>query len=335
MIIPDENRGGTERLYPHASDNLIIFTGIGGQMPFYLYLFLTFRLEVWITFIFTLISLTIGWSIIGSKSYKSWFNKFINLLRVITGGSLPGATNGLPERILMIFCLLFSTILITAFTSKLASSLIQERHYPDENTLEDVTKSKKPVFGYQSLIAEIATTFKGTAKVGLLKKMEPYPPKYNPVSNVQVIDWNALILDCCIRAHCILNYERAMSILQMSYLGPLGHIVKESLIPNFVAFQVPNGSPLLDELNKYLKRIVENGLYIYWKRDYEYQLIRAKIAQSYDSIYSKIVPVKALSLMHIQGAFIILVTGYVISAVAFLGEILCSAMKRKFFRGLI
>lgn len=294
-------------------------------MPHYLYLFLIFSRDVWFIFISTMVVATCGWSTVGSATYKSWLNKFLNLLRMVTGGSLPGNINMTPERMFIVMWLIYSLIIVTAFTSKLVSALAQEKYYPNVETFDDLAESPLPIYGYQSVITDIQKAFNGTPREETFSRLTSFPFKYS--SRNRYVNWTSLIYEFCPKYHCLLNYERAQFVLRKKGVGHLLSMSKETPLPNLLSFQVPNGSPLFDQFSKYLRKVMEAGLFDFWKQNFQYRIMLEGITHP-DNLYAEVVKIKALSFVHFEGAFIILVVGYISGIIAFLLEIMCFKIRQ-------
>lgn len=245
---------------------------------------------------------------------------------MITGSSLPRTSLATSERVFIFFWWLYTVIIITAFTSKLASFLVQERYYPDLDTIDELQEADVTVHAYKNQLRELTVVFNGTSKMEWIKKAERLPAVYKPFGN-EPINYTALIYDYIPENPSMVNYERAQYIIKMKGLGRLLHIVKESPLPNYDAFQVTEGSPYLDIFNSYLRKVIETGLFHIWKQDFEYKLILKGITHP-DKYFFTREKVRKLSLLHFQAAFICLFLGVGGSTVAFITEILYFKRRR-------
>lgn len=240
MIQREEIRGVTESLYPHSNDNMRIIIRKGARVPYYIYLFFVFRLNVWYVFVGMLFVGTISWNITGSQYYPTSFSKFINILRTVTNGSLPQTSNKITERIFLIFWLFYALIITTAFTSNLTTVLMQDRYYPNYDTLEEIDKAGIVLVAFGTQVRELRKAFNGTSKFPLFQRMEYMPEKYDHVNN-SLNNNTELLLEFTKKHPIFINSERAIMITKMKRYLNIFHIVKESPMPNLMAYQVPLG----------------------------------------------------------------------------------------------
>lgn len=332
MITTENKKGATESLYPHMTDDLCILMVKGKKIPYYLYLFLIFKKEVWGILLGTIAFGTIIWKIIGNSSTQSWLMKFLTILRILSGNSLPNLPQIASERIFITFWLLYTLILVTAFMSKLTTALMEEKYYPSLDTLDKIQEAGLSVYGFGSVLKDIMKAFNGTSRMGLAKKLRTYDDRYD-LAEYAKNNITELLYEFCTVTPCMVNHERILRIIKFPGIGRHLFILKESLLPNYLSFQVPKGSPLLDEFNSYLRKVIEAGLMLFWRDSVIHTQMTNGFLHPDDLFYetSKFSQIRALSLIHLQAAFMILFSGLLLSFLVFLMEIFIQRNKEREF----
>lgn len=244
---------------------------------------------------------------------------------MVTGGSLPLKRAKNSEKIFIKFWLFYTVIIITAFTSKLTSVLMDIKYYKDYSTIDELSEAGLYIHAWLTQIIELQKAFNGTNKYSFFKKMSMLPPEYDHVKNSEN-NWTALLFDY---GHpIILNTGRADWVASKKGVKNLFHIVKQSPIPNFTAFQVPAGSPLLDQMNNILRKIIESGLFKHWKIMQKHGEILNNILEPDDK--NNDYTLQVLSLNHLNTAFVILFVGLSLSSLIFCCELIQMKFKMIF-----
>lgn len=317
IIQPEEVSGVTESLYPHATDDLKIIIKKGSPIPYYKYLFLVYNYKVWVVFVITILVGTVSWIVIGSGLYPSGLNKFINLIRVTTGGSLPRIPKVDSERFFIAIWLMFTLIMSTAFTSNLATVLMQNKYYPNVDTMDELLEGGYNIVGYRTQLKELKKAFNGTSKAPLFNRMIQMPDKYannnttlNNLTEMLLLATNPILV----------GERRAIYVTKHRVFKDVFHIVRESPLPNYTALQLPTGSPFLDYVNLILRRIIESGMFQFWRKQHEHYYVLTKLFFKPDEADETRTQANPLTIYHLQAAFLILFTGLTASSIVFVAE---------------
>ncbi|XP_042233807.1 uncharacterized protein LOC121873993 [Homarus americanus] len=118
------------------------------------------------------------------------------------------------------------------------------------------------------------------------------------------------------------------------------YIGRESVLPGLGAWPIPHDAPYKPQLDKLILYIVEAGLYEKWIADMllkarreghrkqgEYQEKQAQEVAAKQEGYVK--RNQALTLVHMQGPFIILLLGISVSSIAIMGELIIKIIHTK------
>lgn len=238
IILREDLRGVTEGLYTHATDDLKILIRRKPQVQYYRYIFLVFSKEIWF--------LTIGSFIIGAFTW--WFiskgqfieNKFLNLLRILMGSSIPKLPYDNSERIFISFWLLCALIIITAFTSNLTTVLMSDKYDPNYNTIDELNDAGIIAFAFETKKRELLQAFNGTQKYPFFQRLIPVPKKYDHNNNT-LNNYTQLLFDLKTDQPMLLNERRGIYVTKHRIFMNMFHIVKESPLPNYTAYQLPIG----------------------------------------------------------------------------------------------
>lgn len=321
IIIGDNLKGATENLYPHDNEDMFLAVKKATKIPHYLYLPLVFSSELWGSFAGTVGLGTLAWGIVRSKYYRSLSGKLVNIVRMTTGGSLPRTASSVSERTFLSSWLIFSLVMTTAFTSHLTSVLLQERHEPEIDTLQQLQDSGQIIVAYQTQIIELRKAFSGTSKSDLFDRMQPIPKEYDQTDYRKNKDYRYLVWEVAQTNTIIIPRSKAEIVMLVPGLGNVIHLVKESPLPNYLSFTVPAGSPMLDVLDDFVKKMKEGGILALWRREYMFRLT-VQGALKPKEWFREVGSTKELSLEHLQGAFVVLALGFGASVVAFVFEVL-------------
>lgn len=321
MMLNADMIGITESLYPHSKDDLFIVIHKSGKIPYYLYLFMVLKFELWCAAFCVFIGVVFLWSgIVHFVKFCLWRVESLSVLRIVLNISLPTLPIVNSERVIMISLMLYSLILSMAFQSKLTSILMEPKYYPDINTLEQLDESGLIIRVYRTMIHDIDKALNGSTKHGIVNKMVPMPSSFDHAENSKN-DFIAIF-----NQPLALNYYRSVYYSRLvtfhKHGRPILHMVKESPLPRYLAFQVSDGSPYLHVLNLLIRRFQEYGFFIIWE----------KLAEHNDVIKHIIVPDdysfrdgnnrnNKLTIYHLQTAFMILFVGILLSSLVFVIEI--------------
>lgn len=243
--------------------------------------------------------------------------KLLNNLRLVLGSSLYCTSNRSTEN-MFILCLLYCNLIINSYFQSILSCILTiSEHDPELDSVPDVINSGIKIYAWQGIIDESSVVLKATGHPELLKQFIPMVESQIPlkIKNVPVDPRKAITS----------NYDRAELVAS---LRPFAHIVKESLIPTFQAFQTVQGSPYYDVLNDYISRIIEAGLFNMWKRMTLHQYILYVGGPQFDDEEVK-EAYKSISFEQFKVSFYFLLIGLSLSYMVFIIEIIFFRVKVK------
>lgn len=313
----------TDVVYPHAKDdykvilpkakykthNENLMNVIQQGFLYFIIFFVLICPLIW--FVFGIIERCLK----SSRSFRKihlFLNIVFNNFRIFLGSSTNNFTSYFVENLFLTF-LLFSNLVINSyFQSILSSTLTVSVPEPEIDTIYQLAKSKKVVWSVEALINEVKLNFKATNQT-LLPNFMVFPLKINTML------YRDLPKNSCI----LINEDR---LLALNELRPSFHIVRESLIPAYQAFHVSKGSPYYLILEKYVCRIMESGLYNFWKKQNSYAVFLQYAYDIDDEVDTK-EGFKALNFSNFQLIFYLFYGGMIISSVVFILEILTKFIK--------
>lgn len=331
LILGDDSKGATESLYPHTTDDLMILLRRAEKLPHYLYLAKIFKPATWLAFVSSLVLAVPIWSLLGSDVY-TFLERCIYVVRTTTGGPLPRAPPTTAERVFVTFWLLYALIIATAFVSNLATSLMDEKYYDNIDTIDEFCESGLVLSLYGTQRDEIRKAFDGTQRSSCFARSILHPSRYSN-ANASLNNYTSMTLDYAPVHPIAVNHGRAAIVLMREGVGRRLHMMRESPLPNYLAFVVPKGSPMVDVLNELVRKSVEGGLFKRWKAAMMHDLILAGYVKP-DDVFVVDSKIRALSLRHVQGAFVLLGCGLGASGVVFVLELAGFRLREVFRSGL-
>lgn len=245
-MVARDNLEIVETLYPHDFDDLRIMLKRKGKMPYYLYLFLVFKSDLWIGIFVVFLIGSVTWIITNGSFGLDLINPLINMIRVLCGGSLPKISKKNSERTFLSFTLFFGLVIVTAFTSKLTTILMQDKFYPNYDSLEQLQNDGVTPYAFKIQIVELQKAFNRTSKEKLFLSMLPTPDKFDHVDN-RLNNMTDFLLNYATKHGLLLNTKRINYVLRMKMVRGVFYMVQESPIPNFLAFRVTAGKKFLSE----------------------------------------------------------------------------------------
>lgn len=267
-------------------------------------LFHGFYLETWMTILGIVFLCIVAWYFFKCKNSRR-INEFqIAFFEIY--GLLLNVPIRLPlklsQRIFIASFLAFNVIITSIFQGTLVQSFTTVSYYADINTLIQLEKSNLH-------IATSLPVFKNDQSE-TMKKLHK-----------RVIDLNVSSLEQAAFSRNVAAMERKQDadfIIHTKFTKngtPLLHVMSECPYSYFIAYIVPKGSPFLPKFNKVILDFFESGLLTKWYKDFVDAIILESLFTKQDN------HPKPFALEDIQTAFYLLILGYIIAILIFLGEI--------------
>lgn len=219
--------------------------------------------------------------------------------------------NGLPDRrrtrleeyVTGMFVLL-CMILMAVYESTLVSSMSLKRFYPEVDTIEEVNNSKYPVVIVRRVTEQFNIHFKRMVFFGEHNQSNRDPSLNN------ITDYQHLVPCESVDFYLERNASKRM------------HLVAEYAGSKTNNFAIATFSPYGEILYHYWSTFLEADLFRYWQ-----------LTQFAPKYFDRIggLTVKAFSLKDMNIAWFVILVGYLVSIVAYFGELTCSCMVRNFF----
>ncbi|XP_064104109.1 glutamate receptor ionotropic, kainate glr-3-like [Macrobrachium nipponense] len=170
------------------------------------------------------------------------------------------------------------------------------------------------------IVTEIGGYYHQSIESGFFKEITD-AGKQAMISYVEFTDFEEVVDTKIAKGgYVLMNDDLPNKMLIDQYFSKTGTCIfyqsKEYFFPQISAMIAPKYSPLIPVLNERLVMIIESGLYEQWlKREY-------LNSSSCDKAPTKILVQSSLSFYNIWGMFVLLVSGFAVSLVAFVLEIL-------------
>lgn len=314
-----------EYTYPHDTNNLGILVWKSKRVPQFKNLFLPFPTRVWTVLICTMILTTICWYYIrkyGNISVKKRTIKvsineaFFDIFRSFISGTLTTVPTSILGRVFIITWILLGIIITNAFQGSLTSYIAVPKYLPEINTLKQLDKSGLGIF--VSPVIESYLTLDENDKImaNLWRKFKPKRNHSLTANCLHLMEGMAELLN----DYSARYYLRSKQYVTEGY--PLLHRVKQNVLSIYSVYGIPRHSPLLSRFNVIIGRIVKAGLQMKWNSD---SLHQALLNGSIFAVSSfQTADPAPLSLMHLQTAFYLLISGLFCSTVVFILQLKCS-----------
>lgn len=301
-----------EGTYPHDRDDVAILVPCARNVPDYYKFSMLFSKQLWLLIIILAVMFGIAW----------W--------RVVTPGR-PGyaamealsATLGRPvnkpiggkERLLLLMYTSYTFFLLAAYEGTLTSVLTVPIKAAEINTLEQLVKSKLPIYA--------ATRFKDmflqNVDARITKRLIPVPDDPDIEEIVRKNGHYAVVQKESFAYKSIYsrrNYREDGS--------PIYRIMRERPMPSQVCYAARYGSALIPRINRLLRRFGESGLNEYWK----WTTIHRFILDEKLGEVPAPVSLQVLTFSNISLAFAVLTLGLAAATVAVLCELAVNHWKR-------
>jgi hypothetical protein len=212
--------------------------------------------------------------------------------------------------VFIITWILLGIIITNTFQGSLTSYIAVPKYLPEINTLKQLDKSGLGIF--VSPVIESYLTLDKNDKImaNLWRKFRPRPNHSVTANCLNLKDGMAELLN----DYSARYYLRSKQYIKEGY--PLLHRVKQNVLSIYSVYGVPRHSPLLPRFNVIISRIVEAGLQMKWNSDSSNrELLNGSIIAV--SSFQTADPAP-LSLMHLQTAFYLLISGLFCSTLIFI-----------------
>jgi Ligand-gated ion channel. len=238
---------------------------------------------------------------------------FLDVFRSFVTGSMSLRFHSTIERIFMVIWVLFGIIMTSAFQGSLTSYLSVPKYLKDINTLKEVVESNIWLFiyGTDNTVSFLDQDDESMAR--LRRKLIITPNLFEAFDKITKQDDVGFVMN---------EYGAKFMLSSREFTKegyPILHGVKQSLLTNYNAYEIPRHSPYLDTFNLVIRRLTESGFQRKWYRDTNHQ--HSLNGNFTDSFFLNNARASPLTLKHMQTSFYILMFGLFISFVAFLTEV--------------
>lgn len=318
----------TDLIYPHSRDDFCVLLPKAKHLSHYKHLSRLIKDGFYIFLIFFIICCPVVWFVLTIcenriLAIKNKFSNiaifshiFLNNLRNCLGFSMHVIRINTSYNNLLMWLCFCNLIVNNYFQSILTSILVKTDKEPDINTIKELAESEYVILSPQILIDLAVASLKALGKP--IPKFELASPRMFEVTYKKV-DANTTVL---------LERDRLEASIK---LCPIFHIVKEALIPNYFCFHVVRGSPYVEVMELYVPRIIEAGLYDFWKWQSAHAvylkdgMCDAYFLQGEERDENFVV----LSLYLLRGAFYLLFIGWSLAFFVFVIEIFIGVIKKQ------
>lgn len=243
-------------------------------------------------------------------------NAILRTFGVFLGKNLAKRKYGVMEKMTFMILTMSSLLLLSAYQGELYGVLATVSHYPEINTMLELTQKIKSIYTYH-LVA---------------KYLRAYVPE-----SIKVVDFGSDDYLEFMKTHRDVAYAYPNNIAEdtskstvLSENGvPFYRSMNDFAVSDYSSLLLPYGSPYLDKLNRIVLFCKESGLDQYWKMEANHNAILSGTIISNDA--EERTP-KKLSLYAQQTAFCILGVGLLFSSFCFVVEIYCHRTKKTNFR---
>lgn len=309
-------------VYPHTKDGAVIIVPKAGFLSGYEQLVEIFQNGFAYFILFFVVICPIVWILLVHLEQKLHRTIRVNYLqivfdnfRIFLGLATDTFRGSFIYKFLLIWVLFCSLILNNYFQSILITIMTVSNRQSDIDTIEDLADSDLQTQAPLYFINEIKKNLLSTGYTKIpkfvimpdqiyLTKLNNYPK--NTTS--------------------MMNFDRAEVIV---FFCPVLHVMKEEIMPSLASFHTTKGSPYFSLLEKYVPRIIEAGLYNFWKNQNNHQLLLnlgyCDAKNEEDDGKYQILTVKKL-----QFSFVLLLIGWGTSLACFIAELI-SALGKNYF----
>lgn len=322
-------------LYPHGQDDICVIVPKGHPIPQIYYMFMTFRLRVWIILFAVMAVGVLGYFCINYYA-KNSSNNALSILRTMLLSPLPHLPPTDPERLTVFSWLVFGFLMANIFISSLTSTLIERKYYPDVTTLADLEKTGWKIFGMEDTVNLIKTHLNETFDKEFLDRFDATNLKQamstfggskrltnSNIYSMLVKVGKPILLERVRAHHLLMSSENIVDGRKFFTLMP------DCPLPSQVSYGVMKGRGAVykERIDILLKRLTASGLYSYWQSMYEMRNLYRSVhdGQGHGDDSNDI----HLGVYHLQTCFYLYTMGITISFCAFFAELYVYKIKLK------
>lgn len=320
ITLPLEN---IEMSVPYSQQCLTFLVPKPNLLPVSTYMFQPLRLSVWIwcSLFFLYMSCVLY---LTDRLYArihlvhvsmDYSQALFSILRIFTLGTIRYPTKNISKIhiILLLWCI-YSLLLAIAYSAGFASILTYPRY-------------TKPINTFQEMIDE--NIHWGSRSIGMKAFFaESRKSVVKQLSRKFILEETKQDQNKRISEH---NYGAFVKLLPNKYvtdteaLDDYGKtnlkIIPECIETSHIVFVLGRNSPFVNIFDKYVQALVENGIIEFWYNQNKYRYHLA-YSDNFFTSYSADIEFnsKALNLKYMQGALYLLVIGFIIALLIFLGE---------------
>ncbi|KAK7869056.1 hypothetical protein R5R35_003000 [Gryllus longicercus] len=298
-----------------------------GEIPFSKVLLLPYKKKVWFSVAGVLLITIIIWHITNTAIQRrpkqsqilSITDCFFKVLQVTLTGACRQCPCIFHQRCLFGALLLFILVLSNGYQGHLLGFLATPPLMEDLQTLQEASENLRHIFAkglFESVFggngASNPTLRNLRKKIKIIKVMEVR----------KVLDSIVHGADDGILLSRELYYLYSHSPHFTRNGNPVLRLVDECLIsPGFSSFVVRKDSPLKNIFMPFVMHVVQGGLYDHWILAYRHLMVANGVLVS-EAASDRVKYPFALTLHHVEGAFILMTVGMILSFVTFLLELL-------------
>ncbi|XP_068218796.1 ionotropic receptor 21a-like isoform X2 [Palaemon carinicauda] len=294
-------------------------TPLPEDLPQWVALVYPFSREVWIlTLLFLFLGTPMLYAVSRMASYclRDEFPWGTNLYQItfygmgiFFGQGVPQEPRGDVTRSYFIMWVWYSVLITVVYRSSLTAFLTIPLEQPPINTLEQLASSKLPAWGSTGI------TFKKLLQASPDPMVRSLADRYYPVSGTKEgIDLTAQRKYAMMENRQFLEYTIATNFTNQ-YGEETLHVMEECFLPFQIGMALPKKAPYKPNFDNVITKIVEAGLVRKWLRD-----IIATSQRRGGGIETEDRDGSALTLNNLQGAWLLLGSGILISLVMFIME---------------
>jgi hypothetical protein len=247
-----------------------------------------------------------------SRAYRDIDNVTTNITAISLGMSVATKPRTSPLRVFFFFWVCHSLAINTVFQTFLTSFLIDTGYEePIRNVAEMLNAGMK--FGFPRSYKIFFNDSSDTVGSAILRKMVLCPDEGI------CMKWASQYRNIStLRSEFSAEYSNSIGTSTDENGRPLLCDLEDGVVVYFEAvLAVLKGNPLLEHINNVIDRIVEGGIFLQWKKLF---FNFAKVATKRMSSHTLADTYLAISIIHMQPAFYLVLLGYAISFLSFVIE---------------
>lgn len=279
--------------------------------------FLTFDLSIWISVWFSYWIVLVVWFVI-RRTKEAHFDKLllsVNLYRIFLMMPINRIRSTLSERIIVLSSVLFAFVVASSFQGSMIKFLTYETYEQDMSQIAELAESNLPIMTASLNLKELFETDENPIMSKLLTKFlwrENNSDILGQISQKR----NA----AAIGRKSDMEEKIAASYVKNNQI--LLHIVEECPRSYHIAYLVPKMSPYIAVFNDVINYFIEAGITNSW-------FIHAKPFRSLTDYHTSLKQTQVVfTFENVRIAFMILVSGLVLSCFVFVGEVVRAYFER-------